>query len=242
MNSEGGTAMTAATPQVAAPAPGWGARRVLLLVFGSIVSLLAAAILAAGGVVAWADWTQRDDAGFFSTSTHTFASSGYAISHSDGADLSDAPGWLGNLATVRVRAGGAKPVFIGIASTARLRAYLNGVNHDDIDNLDYDPFSVRYLHRDGTAPSAPPTAKPIWVKSISGSGAQTLTWKLRKGDWSLAVMNADGSRDVRAQISFGADVHYLGWVTLGLIVGGMLVLAGGATMIYFGGRKPAVTR
>jgi hypothetical protein len=234
--------MTAATPEAAAPAPGWGAGRVLLLVFGSLVSLLAAVILAAGGLGTWANWTKRDDAGYFSTSTHTFSSSGYAISHSDGADLSDAPDWIGKIATVRVRATGAKPVFIGIASTARLRTYLNGVNHDDIDNLDYDPFSVTYFHRDGNAPSAPPTAKRIWVKSISGSGAQTLTWKPRKGDWSLAVMNADGSRDVRAQISFGADVHYLGWVALGLIVGGILVLAGGATMIYFGGRKPAQAR
>jgi hypothetical protein len=233
--------MTAATPYAAPSVPRWSAGRILLLVAGSLASLFAILLLGIGGTAIWANTTQRDDDGYFSTSTQTFTSSGYAISHTDGVDLSDAPGWVGKFATVRVRATGSEPIFIGIARTTRAHDYLRGIAHDEVDDVDYDPFSADYVHAAGGAPAAKPAASRMWAAHVTGAGEQTLTWKMRKGDWSLVVMNADASRGVHARMSFGANVHYVGWIAAGLIALGLAVLAAGATAIYFGGRAPRAT-
>jgi len=53
-----------------------------------------------------------------------------------------------------------------------------------------------------------------------------LNWDVEDGDWSVVVMNADGSTGVEADISSGAKVPFLdelGWSALG--AGGILVLA-----------------
>ena len=46
-----------------------------------------------------------------------------------------------------------------------------------------------------------------------------MTWKVREGDWSAVIMNADGSVD--AGVRAGADVPFLapaGWMTGGDLV------------------------
>ncbi len=54
------------------------------------------------------------------------------------------------------------------------------------------------------APSHPPT-RNIWAASQQGSGTQTMNWEIEDGDWSVVVMNADGSLGVDADISAGAE-------------------------------------
>jgi hypothetical protein len=85
---------------------------------------------------------------------------------------------------------------------------------------------------------APPTKQPIWDASVHGTGTQTLTWDVRDGDWSVVVMNADGSPGVHADVSAGARIGFLdeaGWVLLGM---GGVALAGAAAFAFFGGRPP----
>jgi len=57
--------------------------RVVFLVFGSLLALLGLALLVAGGVLGWAEATQRDDAGFFTTSTQRFHTRTAAITTRD---------------------------------------------------------------------------------------------------------------------------------------------------------------
>src|SRR5688500_19503874 len=74
--------MTAEAPTTPPPPPGrgrWSAGRIVLVVLGSIVALLGAAVLAAGGVLLWADRTERDDDGFLTTPTERFERDSYAI-------------------------------------------------------------------------------------------------------------------------------------------------------------------
>jgi len=59
-------------------------------------------------------------------------------------------------------------------------------------------------------------------------GTQTVTWKVREGDWSVVLMNADGSRGVSADIDLGAKLSFLLWVAIGLLMGGVLVTGGSA--------------
>ena len=92
-------------------------------------------------------------------------------------------------------------------------------------DVDYSPFHASYRDRDqgGELRPALPADQDFWAASAHGAGTQTVAWDLEDGDWSIVVMNADGSRGVDTDISAAAKVPFLGslgWVSLG----GALVL------------------
>ena len=215
----------------------FGAKRVLLLVFGSIVVLIALAFLAGGGVGLWA-LGERDSSGYFTSGTHELSSGSYAIA-SESLDVDgDVPGWFGDrFATARIQASSAQPVFIGIAPASDVERYLAGSQHDEITDFDADPFSVTYRRVEGNAQPAPPAEQDFWRVEASGTGTQTITWPLEKGEWSAVAMNADGSRDVTVQARFGARVSALVWVAIAFLVVGGLVLVGGVALVYMGARR-----
>jgi hypothetical protein len=233
--------MTTMTTAIATPAQPRPSRvgHIMLLVFGTIVALGAMGSLAAGGFVTWANHTQRDHDGYFMTSTHRFASTTYAITQGD-VDLTDFPSSVqpSDLGTIRVRATSAdgKPIFLGIGRERAVDAWLAGVAHDDVTNVEYDPFAADYARKAGGAPRSTPAAAGIWAASSSGTGTKTVTWEPDEGRWTAVVMNADGSRGVAANVSVGANPSFLGWLEGALFGVGALLLAGGATMLYFGGR------
>ena len=81
--------------------------RVVLLIAGSLIALIGFGLVGAGASLGWATATQRDDAGFFTTSIERFESDSFAIT-SDEIDLGE-PGpddWWADreLATVRIAA------------------------------------------------------------------------------------------------------------------------------------------
>src|SRR5207237_4817058 len=106
----------------------------------------------------------------------------------------------------------------------------------NVQDLDFDPFRVTYLPVTGRAPQAPPTEQSFWAASASGVGTQTLTWKVRDGDWSVVLMNADGSRGVAADVDLGAKLSFLLWVAIGLLIGGALLLGGAIALIVLAAR------
>src|SRR6266508_6340578 len=78
---------------------------IVLIVLGSIVGLLALGLLAGGGLVLWADQTQRDSDGYFTSDAHHFASGTYAITR-EGAKLTGIPSGvdISDFARIRIRA------------------------------------------------------------------------------------------------------------------------------------------
>ena len=72
---------------------GWTAGRVIALVTGSVLLLVSLALLAGGGILAWADEEQQHS-GYVTTSTVTYSTRGYALA-SDAISLHDGWGWLG---------------------------------------------------------------------------------------------------------------------------------------------------
>ena len=101
-----------------------------------------------------------------------------------------------------------KPVFVGVARTADADRYLEGTRHTDITDVDYDPFDPSYRDFDGKAP-ARPVEQDIWAASTHGEGTQTLDWKAREGDWTVVVMNEDGSAGVDTGVRAGAKLGFL---------------------------------
>lgn len=231
---------TAAPPvPVSQPSEGFGVGRVLLLVFGSIAVLVALCLFAGGGAAVWG-LSQRDGSGYITSGTHRLATGSYALT-TDSLDVgTDAPSWVFNdhFGTVRVQASSSRPIFLGIGSTPAVEDYLGGVQHDQVANVDVDPFTVDYQHQAGSARPAPPTAQNFWRVKASGPGAQTISWPLEKGNWSVVAMNADGSRSIAADVRFGARLPFLRWLAIGFLAGGGLVLLIGAGLIYLGARRP----
>jgi len=228
----------AAPPAVARePSPPFGAKRVLLLVFGGLTVLIALVLLAGGGAALWA-LGERDSSGYFTSGTHELSTGSYAIA-SESLDVdADVPGWFGDrFATARIEASSAKPVFVGIASADDVERYLAGTEYDRITDLDTDPFSVSYRRLDGSAQPEPPGSRDFWRVQASGPGTQTITWPLEQGEWSAVAMNADGSRAVAIEARFGGRISSLVWVGVGFLAAGGLVLIGGAALVYLGARR-----
>lgn len=193
-------------------------RRVVSLVAGSILCVVALVFLATGGWALWKDRVDRDANGFVSFGTTDLRTETYAIV----GDLrGDGPGWLWGstlLGDARVRATSQseRPLFIGIARTDDLLRYLRGAGYATIDS-----FEVRAdTTHAGGAPSGSPSRESIWSASTQGTGTQTLLWTPRSGDWSIAFLNADAGAGVAVHGDAGAELPILPWVAVGLLVAG----------------------
>lgn len=222
--------------------------RVLLLIAGVVAAFVGAGLGLAGGVLLWGNATQRDDDGYYQTSTERFESPAYAIA-SEGIDLGGDVGggdWLpfdiGTARIVATAAAGAE-VFVGIAPTADVNAYLEGTSHDELDDVDSSPFEAHYRSHEGTAPPTPPGEQPFWAASAEGPGAQTATWDIQGGEWSVVLMNADGSPGVAVDASAGVKTGLLLAIGLGLAFAGAFLLLVAVVLLLVAlrpeGRAPA---
>ncbi len=218
------------------------AGRIVLIVLGGIGVLVGLALLAGGGFLLWADRTQRDD-GYLTTPTERFATPTYALTRTrleadaDGARWVLNESWFGKV-RIRGESAGTKTLFIGIGPAADVARYLGNVGHANVQDVEFDPFRVTYLPIEGGAPDGPPADRGFWAASASGVGTQTLTWKVRDGDWSIVLMNADGSRGIAADVDVGAKMSFLLWVAIGVLIGGLLVTAGSTALIVLAARTP----
>ena len=140
--------------------------------------------------------------------------------------------------TVRIRAtpvGGTTAAFIGIAPASAAARYLAGVDYATVNGATGDHGT--YTEHPGSAPAVPPGRAGIWTAHASGPGTQTLTWVTRSGDWMVVAMNADGSRPVNMQVNLAATLPALPWIATGLLIGGIIFLAGGILLIVIPVRR-----
>jgi hypothetical protein len=221
------------------------AGRIVLLVFGAIILLVALALIAAGGALVWLDKAHSDSEGFITTDTIHLDRASYAITtHPAEMDLES--GWFGDthhIATIKVQASSensSKEIFIGIADEADVRAYLSGVNYDEIKEFRIHPFRVYYTNHPGNSAPAAPTSQTFWVVSEHGSGNQTLEWELETGDWVMVLMNADGSAGVDVSGAIGVKAPWVFWVGLGLLIGGIVLLIIGVGLVLLATRRRRV--
>jgi len=211
--------------------------KIALIAGGVVLALLALAVAAAGGTGIWAATSQKDAHGFVSTGKHAFDSQARAIT-SEGVDLETGiPQWL--IGKIRIETGAtSRPLFVGIARTSDVDAYLAGVDRAVVTDVGFDPFRVSYSQHAGTRSPSAPASQHFWVASTQGSGRRALTWETRSGSWTVVAMNADGSPGVRADLSAGASFPHALWIAIGVTAVGLLLLTGAALMIAGGFRRP----
>lgn len=214
--------------------------RVIYLFAGAVTSLLALGALVVAGAALWIDH-KKDDRGFVSTKTHDFETRTAALNSKNlDVNLYGAE-WLVNSdhygkVRLKVEPRDGKRLFVGVARTRDVQRYLGGVAHSTVTDVDLDPFEARYADHGGARRATPPARRHIWAASATGAGSQTLTWDVADGNWSVVVMNADGSAGVNAGISAGAKVAWMaavGWSSLGA---GLLLLAGSAGLFVLSAR------
>lgn len=155
------------------------------------------------------------------------------------------PPWRKGLAKIRVEATGGDParsIFLGIAESDDVQAYLADVAYDEIVNFELRPLRVSYRRQTGSSAPATPATQRFWRVFAQGPGPQTIEWDVEPGEWVLVLMNADGSAGIDLEGSVGAKVPWLFWVGLGLLIAGAIFLALGIFMIYFAIRRPGWNR
>ncbi|MGZ4695481.1 MAG: DUF4389 domain-containing protein [Acidimicrobiales bacterium] len=212
---------------------------IVLIVLGSILAVIALAPLLGGGFLLWANGTQRDHDGYFTTSTERFETATPAITSERidlGSDREKPGGMSFGDTTVRlqVQSTGQQPAFVGIARQADVDRYLSGVAHAELRNIRVQPFAAEYRYVDGSNSVTPPGEETIWVRSAEGTGLQSIDWKLESGRWALVVMNADGSPGVSVNASAGAKAPWVFGVGLGLTLGGLALGIIGSALLVVG--------
>ena len=220
-------------PQAAVGSSEWPADRIAALAIGVLLGLVALVLLTAGGAGIWADTTQRDG-GYVTTDDHEFSTSGSALA-SEPAKLGSAgvawlysPRLLGKL-RIRVTPANAGPaLFVGIGRSTDVDRYLAGVSHTLIS--DFWSNKVEAVGGSG-APASAPGNQSFWVASATGAGAQNVVWKPVKGSWSVVVMNADGRPGIDVKADLGARLPAVLWVSIGVLLGGAVFMAGGVLLI-----------
>lgn len=213
---------------------GWTAGRTASVIVGSLLALLALALLAAGGLASWLTNTQRDSAGYISTDRHVVSTAGYAITTDrinlgTSADLVTPADVFGTLRIRATSTNAATPIFIGVAPSGQVDAYLRGVSRQVI--TDWSPFGSTYSEHAGTAPVTAPTAATIWTAHTAGTGPQSVTWTASAGDWTAVIMQATGQAGVTVTADIGATLPDLGWYALVFFVGGGVLLVAATAMI-----------
>lgn len=212
---------------------GWTGGRVFSLILGCLLVFGAFGLASGGAALVGADQMARDADGFLTSPPERLATDGFAITSGDAhlhtdSTLERLPDAVIGDVRLSVEQTDGTELFVGIAPAADARAYLAGVEHDTLVEVrDGDPV---YRSSTGGAPATLPTEQTFWVAEATGSEPE-LTWTPDEGDWTVVVMNADGSAAITADVSAGAEVPVLATVIAVLFMLAGLSLLLGAVLI-----------
>jgi hypothetical protein len=218
--------------------------RVFAVVSGLLVLLIAAALIAGAFAILNAE---QDSDDFFVSDTYRLERASFAIT-GDSDVLNEAPAWFvdwfADVVDVRVAVSSSTggDLFVGVASTAEVEAYLANVAYDEVTRLDLDPFQVDYQPSEGSSTPVVPGGQGFWVASAEGSGTQRLDWSVESGTWSVVVVNADAARWVSADLVLGVrmeNINTFMWIGFGA---GLVPALLGLAAVFGGIRSPRVLR
>jgi hypothetical protein len=213
--------------------------RLTAIIVGAAIATVAMMALASAAALSWVDG-KKDADGYFTTDSERFSTNTYALATED-LDIDDGvPGGNDPYGKVRfkVRSDGGAPVFVGIARTDDVDRYLGASAHATLTDVEVDPFRAEYRTSGGDRRPAAPGTQSIWETSAEGGGTQTLTWDIEDGNWSVVVMNADGSPGVSTAVSVGADAPIVGDLAEAALIAGIVLLVGGGGAMAAGAISP----
>ena len=206
---------------------------VILLIFGTILSLLGFSLALAGATTAVVN-AQGDD-GYLTSPARSFSVQSYALTspRMGSIEIQDVPANIGSL-RLRAASTSAQDVFIGVAPQADVDRYLAGVNHTELRSLRVSPFRAVYRDIPGSGAPAAPGDQDFWASAAEGPGTQQIDWDLTSGNWAIVVMNADASPGVSVALQAGVRFGFLGPLAVGLLLLGLFILLIGLVLTVLG--------
>jgi hypothetical protein len=227
------------------------AGKIILLVFGVVILLISIGLLFAGGTLMWVDQTHIDSMGFIRSSTMNIERDSHAVITGPIAIDEVAMNvldWMGVVTDFNIEGRSNDPlkgIFIGVADKSDVDTYLNNVTYDEITFIDLSwqlsIDKVLYTNHLGYSSPLDPSTKTFWRASAYGIGNQILEWKTEAGKHAIVLMNDDGSSDVDLSIIFKVKVPSIFGLSLGLIIGGVVLLIIAGLMVYFAVRRSKIT-
>jgi hypothetical protein len=211
------------------------ARRVVLMVLGSV--LAAIGLLAAiGGGALMALFGSNDtlDSGMqhVSTPTRALVSPAGSIQGASGAQTV--------LGSVRLRitatpTGTGRQLFLGIGPASAVDRYLRGASYDVATDVSVAPFHLTLARHLGTATPPPPASQSFWVATASGAHP-TLTWTVTSGSYRVVAMNTDAAAPVAFAGGLALTIPHSFGIGIGLLIGGIVLILIGTVLIVLGAR------
>jgi hypothetical protein len=210
-----------------------------MLVVGTLLTALGLGATIAGLVLAGAASAQEGGR-FLTGDTERHQTAAHALTapsvdlDAGGVPFPDVPN-VEQLAGVQVRVTAVDPeqeVFVGVAPTPDVTAYLDGVSRAELGRDTRDGADRSRVPGDRTPDR--PGNQTFWAASDQGTGTRELTFDLQPGTWSLVVMNADASRPVWVDLQVGARSDLIGPVAAGQLVGGLIGLVVGVPLLLLG--------
>lgn len=210
--------------------------RIVALVLGCLLVAPGLGMLVGGAGLSLAALAR--DADGYTTATVSLASPTAAITTDDLTFRIDVgtPEWAIELLDAQIRmevADADQDVFVGVAPTSDVDAWLDGVAHDRISAVEGNG-DVAYRNRAGTAALAPPGTQDFWAASTTSSSGSEVTWTIANGDWTGVVANVDGSPGVVADVRVGFRAGFLGPLAIILLVVGALTTLAAVVLIVVG--------
>ena len=235
---------------------GFGAGRVIAILLGGFLIMISIPILFGGGAVMGVSGIFDQGGGYigvnhidFETSTQVLIAKSMDIDNFEHDIYDGPPTWLwepqiGDLVKIKIKAesNDDKPVFIGIIREQDGLEYFGDVEYDYITDFQMEnprsrPY-ITYRRHSGDEVSFEPADLDIWVEEVHGFGEQTMIWEPEAGDYWLVIMNEDASAGVDMETGLSVRVPILGSIGRGLFLGGVVSLAFGVAVVYFGAIKP----
>ena len=228
--------------------------KVVAILFGGFFILIAVPILFGGGALMGVTDIFDQGGGYIGIDNVNFATSTQILVAKemdiviDDYDRSSQWLWepdIGDLVTIKVKAESntGDNVFIGIVEASDGISVFGDTAYDQItefrmeDTRRHTPV-IDYRYHSGETMTTLPTDLDIWVAEVSGSGEQTLTWNPEVGTYWLVIMNEDGSASVNVDTGVAVKMPILSTIGKGLFMGGLVLLAVGVVVVYFGAIKP----
>ena len=134
-------------------------------------------------------------------------------------------------ARVAVDSRNNKDLFVGIGRSADVDRFLTGGSYSIVEM-----FGDRVVLDDvgGSFSLGLPAEQDFWVAS---SLDEVLNWNLESGNWSVVVMNEDGTAGIDSSVTVAGKVPFLRPIGAAILVVGLIGLVGGITLTYFGVRS-----
>ncbi|OXM45429.1 DUF4389 domain-containing protein [Amycolatopsis alba] len=228
----GRTSISPETPAPSRSGAHWSPGRIVSVVAGVLLGALSMGLLTGGVTLLWLDKGERSDDGYLSASS-TYSTGTHALTservHFAGTpdDVLLAERALGDLRIRVTDLGSENPIFVGIAPSSEVARYLEGTEYVTITDLASGAVAV---HQGSGVPLLPENAG-VWTVSSAGAGTRTVEWPDQAGDWTVVVMNADGSPGVNVRAEAGATAPVLGRLAWVFLTAGIVALAAAVVLV-----------